>query len=499
MNRQLGPVEKLQVIRKETGKCLCRGLSDEIIAALFASNAEFALAINEAYQKYFEIIEEFPGLLKRPEAEVIPELQEHFLNFYGADSLSPYLPLVGRGPWIVTCYGAVVYDAGGYGMLGFGHSKRVAREVLSRNMVMANIMTPNLSQLRFTNILREKIGYTRAKDRNPYAKFLTMNSGSEALTVAARISDANAKVMTDPGGKHAGKKPVFIALRGAFHGRTERPAQVSNSSSKYYQALASFRNIDPVLLVEPNDLDSLRAAFAKAAETNRFVEAMFMEPVMGEGNPGLAMTPAFYAEARKLTNENDTLLIVDSVQAGLRVNGHLSIVDYPGFTELEGPDIEAFSKALNAGQFPLSALALNQKAIACYKPGIYGNTMTGNPRGLEIARAVLAQVDEALVKNICDKGEEFVAKLKVLQQEFPTAITHVQGSGLIVSAALAPGKVKVVGKDGIEMDMRIHGMNVIHGGENSLRFTPHFNITSQEIDLIVASLREALLRKGITK
>ena len=42
--------------------------------------------------------------------------------------------------------------------------------------------------------------------------------------------------------------------------------------------------------------------------------------------------------------------------------------------------------------------------------------------------------------------------------------------------------------------MRLHGINVIHGGENSLRFTPHFRITSEEIDLLVAATREALMK-----
>jgi 4-aminobutyrate aminotransferase-like enzyme len=41
--------------------------------------------------------------------------------------------------------------------------------------------------------------------------------------------------------------------------------------------------------------------------------------------------------------------------------------------------------------------------------------------------------------------------------------------------------------------MRHHGLNVIHGGENSLRFTPHFAITAEEVDLIVDATREAIL------
>jgi acetylornithine/succinyldiaminopimelate/putrescine aminotransferase len=41
--------------------------------------------------------------------------------------------------------------------------------------------------------------------------------------------------------------------------------------------------------------------------------------------------------------------------------------------------------------------------------------------------------------------------------------------------------------------MRLHGIGVIHGGENSLRFTPHFGVTSEEVDLIVDHVRHALL------
>ncbi|MGH8184503.1 MAG: aminotransferase class III-fold pyridoxal phosphate-dependent enzyme, partial [Rhodanobacteraceae bacterium] len=39
------------------------------------------------------------------------------------------------------------------------------------------------------------------------------------------------------------------------------------------------------------------------------------------------------------------------------------------------------------------------------------------------------------------------------------------------------------------------GINVIHGGANSLRFTPHFAIDEAEVDLLVAHVREAL-KKG---
>ena len=42
--------------------------------------------------------------------------------------------------------------------------------------------------------------------------------------------------------------------------------------------------------------------------------------VMGEGNPGMPLDPDFYKEARRLTNEMGTLLLIDSIQAGLRAH-----------------------------------------------------------------------------------------------------------------------------------------------------------------------------------
>ena len=59
------------------------------------------------------------------------------------------------------------------------------------------------------------------------------------------------------------------------------------------------------------------------------------------------------------------------------------------------------------------------------------------------------------------------------------------------SAELHPD-IEVVGFDGIETWLRKHGLGVIHGGENSLRFTPHFAITSQEVDLIIDLVRQGI-------
>jgi acetylornithine/succinyldiaminopimelate/putrescine aminotransferase len=434
---------------------------------------------------------EFPELLDLDEDAQIQRVQGGYVNFYATDAVNPYVALAARGPWIVTLKGAVLHDSGGYGMLGLGHAPPAVLEAMSKPQVMANIMTPNIAQLRFDRAMRAEVGHTRGGC--PYAKFLCLNSGSESVSLAARIADVNAKLMTDPGARHAGRAIKRVVVKGSFHGRTERPALYSDSSRKtYLQHLASFRGEDTVLTVEPYDVDALRKIFADADANGWFIEAMFLEPVMGEGDPGRSVPPAFYAAARELTKAHGSLFLVDSIQAGLRANGVLSIVDYPGFEGLEAPDMETYSKALNAAQYPLSVLAVNERAAGLYRAGTYGNTMTTNPRALDVACAVLAQFTPQLRENIRERGKEALVKLEALKSELGGLITKVQGTGLLFSCELAP-QFKGYGKGSTEEWLREHGFGVIHGGANSLRFTPHFAVSSEEIDLMVSMVRRALV------
>ena len=154
--------------------------------------------------------------------------------------------------------------------------------------------------------------------------------------------------------------------------------------------------------------------------------------------------------------------------------------------------METFSKALNAGQYPLSVIALSGAVAAQYVTGLYGNTMTGNPRAMEVGCIVLESVTEEVRKNIRERGLEFIRKFTALGKEFPGAIEQVVGTGLMVSAMLNPKRYRVLGEGGFEEFMRVNGIEMIHGGECGLRFTPSFNITSVEIDLIVSVIRRGL-------
>lgn len=490
------PLLLLREIRSHVGTIDTPGLNDAEILSFLDVDDSLSSAISEAYARFQSMANEFPELyLDGDEATLITELQDGFVNFYNPATVNPYVALAARGPWIVTSHGSVIHDNGGYGMLGSGHGPQHVIHSMSDNWVMANVMTASFSQKRLDERLRKELGHTRGWC--PFEKFICMNSGSESVTVSLRIADVNAKIMTQKGGKHEGKTIKMMAVEQGFHGRTDRPAQMSHScKGKYDKHLASFQNRDNLILVPANDVPSLEKAFNEAAANDVFIELFAIEPVQGEGNPGQCVSREFYDAARRLTLEHDSMLLVDSIQAGIRGQGTLSVVDYQGFEDCEAPDLETWSKAMNAGQFPLSVLGMNERASNLYVTGIYGNTMTTNPRALETAVAVLDGITPELRQNIRERGVEFVEKFSLLQKEFPHVITKVQGTGLLCSAELDPEKFPVVGHEAVEPWCRRRGLGVIHGGENALRFTPHFNITSKEIDLIVSIVRESLLAFG---
>lgn len=485
--------DKRKAMRAVGGQIQTKGLPDDVIERFAESDPLLGRAFDEAWEGYLALREEFPDYLGLDEADQAAAVQKGLVNFYAPDAVTPYVSLAARGPWIITTKGAVLHDSGGYGMLGMGHAPDRVLEAMSRPHAMANVITPNFSQLRLLNALRREIG-RRHPTGCPFTGFLFMNSGSEAVTVAARISDINAKLRTDTGGTHAGKTIRRLSLKGGFHGRTDRPAQFSDSTLRVYtKHLATFRDRDALFTVEPNNVEQLREAFAGANARGEFIEALFMEPVLGEGNPGFAVNREFYDVARDLTKMHGALLLVDSIQAGLRTHGCLSIIDYPGFEDCDPPDMEAFSKALNAGQYPLSVLAMTPDVTPLFRHGVYGNTMTTNPRAMDVACAVLESVTPTLRANIRDRGIQLAEGLRSLAKEMDGPITGIQGTGLLVSCALDPEHYRAYGAGSTEEYLRTKGIGVIHGGANALRYTPHFAVTPEEIDLILDATRDALV------
>jgi len=471
------------------------GLKDSIIER-FAENKDLQKALADAEGILAQKLDTHGDSILKDEADVLKDFQAGYVNFYHPDSIMPFVPLAAQGPWIVSLHGAVMHDSGGYGMLGFGHNPAFLMDAVGGEHCMANVMTPSFSQANFTKAIKSQIGWSRKDGECPYARFVCMNSGSEAVEFSARVTDVHAKLQTAPGAPHAGRKSMMMCMKGGFYGRTYRPARLSESCRDIYKEhLASFQypECHMPIVVEPNNIASLEEAFEYAEKHNIHVEALYVEPVMGEGQPGKIMNRDFYDKARELTKKNHSLLIIDSIQASLRATGSLSICDYPGFEDADAPDMETYSKALNAGQYPLSVLAVQQHVADVYQTGLYGNTMTTNPRALDVATETLTACTPEIRSNILSRGDEIQAEFKKITEEYPDVFIGVTGSGLLQAIHLHediqmfggnyPGTPSILSR------CRQHGLGVINAA-HTIKFTPHFEIGSEEIELMGDVLRD---------
>ncbi|MCB0336608.1 MAG: hypothetical protein KDD62_09885, partial [Bdellovibrionales bacterium] len=177
-------LDVLHKLRKHSGIKTTHGLSNEVIESFLAKGSALAVAIEQAHDVFQSLSDNEREMCSLPESELIHKLQDGILNFYPSTAVLPFVPLAAQGPWMVTTHGAVVYDTGGYGMLGLGHNPDKVLAAMSEECVMANVMSASFWQYRFLEMLRARIGFTRPERECPYEKFVCMNSGSEAMSVA---------------------------------------------------------------------------------------------------------------------------------------------------------------------------------------------------------------------------------------------------------------------------------------------------------------------------
>ena len=87
------------------------GLPDDVIAGFAERDASLRDVVAEAGACHERYREEFPEILALDEPAQIQAIQRGFVNFYADSSVNPYVPLAAKGPWIVTCKGAVLHDS----------------------------------------------------------------------------------------------------------------------------------------------------------------------------------------------------------------------------------------------------------------------------------------------------------------------------------------------------------------------------------------------------
>ena len=122
VNSRQAAFDRLREMREHGGAAITRGLADEFVMDFLEERADLMTAIDRGYEAFLELKESHAEFLQLDESEQITRSQDSLTNFYRTDGVNPYVAVGAAGPWIVTLKGAVIYDCGGYGMLGFGHA-----------------------------------------------------------------------------------------------------------------------------------------------------------------------------------------------------------------------------------------------------------------------------------------------------------------------------------------------------------------------------------------
>jgi acetylornithine aminotransferase/acetylornithine/N-succinyldiaminopimelate aminotransferase len=282
------------------------------------------------------------------------------------------------------------------------------------------------------------------------------NSGAEANEAALKIA------------RKATGRTRIVALEGGFHGRTLGALSATGQPAKW----EGFGPLVPgVSFARPNDVESLEAALAPAADT----ALLLLEPVLGEGGV-IPLEPAFAQAAAELAVEVGALLCVDEVQAGMGRTGTFFAFEQLGIR----PDIVTLAKGLGNG-LPIGALLAGERAAPGFVPGDHGSTFGGNPVAAAAAVAVVQAIDEDLLAHVRERGAELVTGLRALP-----GVRSVRGRGLLIGAELDRPAGEVVDA------CRAEGLLVLSAGPDVLRLTPPLVVGADEVVQALGTIERVL-------
>lgn len=373
--------------------------------------------------------------------------------------------------------GTYIYDDEGNEYLDFvsgisvnclGHASPVITEALTeQSQKLVHISNLYYSQPQLD--LADKL-----TDNSEMESVFFTNSGTEAIELALKIARKYGNNLSyDKNGNKIADKTEIIYMKNSFHGRSTGALAVTGQPKYQKPFEPLMKNVTECNF---NDVEDLKA---KVSEKTA---AIILEPIQGESGLESA-TPEFMEAIKELSEKYNTLVIFDEIQCGMGRTGKLFA--YENFDLI--PDIVTIAKSLGGG-VPIGACLTKGKANDVLVPGDHGSTYGGNPLVCAVANAVLYElIDNKLIeKNVVEKGQYSVEKLKKLKEKFDF-IEEIRGKGLLLGIKF--DEKKVLAKD-VVLKALENGLLLVGAGNNVVRFFPPFNVTNDEIDKAVSILEK---------
>ena len=367
----------------------------------------------------------------------------------------------GEGSWIFDNEGKRYLDfIQGWAVNCLGHCNPGMIEALekqARTLINPSPAFYNEPMAKLAGLLTEN---------SVFDKVFFANSGAEANEGAIKLARKWGK-------KFKNGAYEIITFDHSFHGRTI--ATMSASGKPGWDTIYA-PQVPGFPKAELNDIASVERLIGDKTV------AVMLEPIQGEGGV-IPATREFMRELRALTQRHNVLLIVDEVQSGCGRAGTLFAYELSGIE----PDIMTLGKGIGGG-VPLAAL-LSKADVACFDAGDQGGTYNGNPLMTAVGYSVISQLTApGFLEDVRARSEYLRERLLELSAE--RGFAGERGEGLLRALLLG----KDIGPQIVEKArlMQPDGLLLNAARPNLLRFMPALNVTTAEIDQMMAMLRSVL-------
>lgn len=363
---------------------------------------------------------------------------------------------------IVKAKGATLWDDmgneyldmyGGHAVISIGHTADRYVDYLTKQLQAIGFYS-NSIKIEPQKLLAEKLGVLSGKQH--FSLFMC-NSGAEANENAIKLASF-----------HNGKKRV-ISFSSSFHGRTS----LAVAATANPKIVAPVNETDNITFVEFNDIESLKAEFAKGG-----VSSVIVEPIQGVGGVKIA-TNEFLQAIRTLCDENDAIMISDCVQCGCGRSGSYFALDHSGVEA----DIYSMAKGIGNG-FPIGAIIISPKIEARY--GMLGTTFGGNHLACAAALAVVDDMSElSLIENAAEMGDYIMSKLREIVCD---EIEDIRGRGLMIGIQMKSDAKELRRKMLFEERVFVSGAS----DSRMVRVLPPLTITREQCDRFIEAFKGCL-------
>ena len=330
------------------------------------------------------------------------------------------------------------------------------------------------------------LGRVAQPDYLPYAFYI--EGGGLAVENALKTAfDWKVRKNLSNGKGEKGSK--IIHFKECFHGRTGYTMSLTDSpdprKTLYFPQFDWPRidnpkidfplekNLDIVIEREQKAINQIKDAIMNNPDD---IAGLIIEPIQGEGGDN-HFRKEFLMELRNLAYESEFLLIYDEVQTGVGVTGNMWA--HQAFGNEVKPDIISFGKKTQVcGIFASERLDEVENNVF-HESSRLNSTWGGNLVDMVRFTIYLEIIEnENLVQNAYKVGEYLSTCLDTLQDNHRDLVSNSRNRGLFGAFDLSDSDTR----DKVIDSITNEGVMMLGCGKNSIRFRPHLNITTSELD-----------------